>query len=54
MKSKYCPECQVSFKVETEEDTIAFFPVLYCPFCGVDLDEDEEVEELDFDENEDE
>lgn len=49
-KPKFCPECELEFEV-THEETRAFFPVMYCPFCGVDIFEEEVVEELDFDEN---
>ena len=50
-KPKFCPECEVDFSVTIEEDVKAFFPVMYCPFCGVDIYQEEDVEELNFDEN---
>ena len=49
-KSKFCGECQLEFTVDHEESR-AFFPVMYCPFCGVDVFVEEVNEELELDEN---
>ncbi len=36
-KLNYCGDCEIEFKVRHDADH-AFFPILYCPFCGASLD----------------
>lgn len=35
--TNYCADCDVEFKVRHDADH-AYFPILYCPFCGEEID----------------
>lgn len=37
----YCQDCEIEFKVHHEADH-AYFPIQYCPFCGTELDTEEQ------------
>lgn len=46
----YCDECDIEFKVQHDADK-EMFPITFCPFCGVELDIEEQY---DFDDEEEE
>jgi hypothetical protein len=36
-----CNSCDAVFKIRHDMDA-TYYPINYCPFCGCELDEDEE------------
>ena len=50
MRANVCIDCSIEFKVKTDVDQ-KYYPVEFCPFCGLGLDVDEQAESEDEDED---
>tara|TARA_B100002019_G_C21233367_1_gene581362 strand:- start:824 stop:979 length:156 start_codon:yes stop_codon:yes gene_type:complete len=47
VKNSYkCSTCNAFFSIDHEMDT-EFFDVYFCPFCGGEIDDEDEVKEND-------
>ena len=44
MTTNLCIECNVEFKVKHDADP-EYYPITHCPFCGLELDLEEQLEE---------
>lgn len=45
-KTFTCDNCDAEFKIKHSLDE-SYYEVMFCPFCGADIDEEEEEDEID-------
>lgn len=46
MRQYSCYQCEAVFKIKHSLDE-SYYEVMFCPFCGADIDEEEEEDEID-------